>query len=551
MKVVSVPLIDKPIQPAVLLALCPPCLYNVRVTKSGKAAPSNLSPGLRRFLYLTIFTTGAAILIVEILGAKMLSPFFGTSHFVWTAQIAVTLVSLSVGYWLGGTMVDRSTDLRNLYLCILGAGVYLALTIPFCAKLCYACLNLSLSVGSLLASAFLFFVPLTLLAVTGPFVIRMFTSSVESVGGNVGRLSAISTIGSVVGTVLIGYVLIPLLPNSVTMLVVAGVLCVLAFAYLFGWKSKADKNSVAMVVCMIAALVGWRGVQLDGKAGTEYMVELERTNSNFGLMQVFETKDGTRRYYINDYLTQNTYDPATGQSTSLFTHMLYGLAKVYTTETTDVLCIGMGVGIVPMLFANEGVTVDVVEINNKITDLAQRHFGLEPEKLNLTIGDGRYYVNGSDKQYDAVILDAFLGDSSPSHLMSQEAFAQMKRILRPEGVLVINSFGDFEPGKDYFTASLDKTLKSVFSSVRIHAAGNGNVFFVASAVSELTQHRKLDYDQAHLSIVGQMRRCLTGVRITNPESGIVLTDDYNPVEFHDAANREELRRDLAMAMRKG
>jgi spermidine synthase len=523
----------------------------MRVTKSGKAEPAELSTGLRRFLYLTIFSTGAAILIVEILGAKMLSPFFGTSHFVWTAQIAVTLVSLSIGYWVGGTMVDRSTELRNLYHCILGAGVYLALTIPFCAKVCYACLKLPLSIGSLFASLFLFFVPLTLLAVTGPFVIRVFTSSVDSVGGNVGRLSAISTIGSVIGTVLIGYVLIPLLPNSATMLIVAGLLCVLALAYLFLGKAGSGNNTVAVVACIIAALLGWRGVQLDGRTGSDYMVEIERTNSNFGLMQVFETKDGTRRYYINDYLTQNTYDPETGQSTSLFTHMLHGLAKVYTRETKDVLCIGMGVGIVPMLFAKEDSSVDVVEINDKIAGLAQRHFGLEPDRLNLTVGDGRHYVNSSEKQYDAVILDAFLGDSSPSHLMSQEAFAQMKRVLEPDGVLVINCFGDFEAGKDYFTGSLDKTLKSVFATVRIHASGNGNVFFVATAAPELTQHRPLDVAKAHMTMADEMEYCLEAVETVNPESGIVLTDDYNPVEFHDAANREELRRDLAMSMRAG
>lgn len=542
---------DKPNQPTVLLALRERCPYNVRVTKSGKAESSGLTTGLRRFLYLTIFTTGASILIVEILGAKMLSPFFGTSHFVWTAQIAVTLVSLSIGYWFGGTIVDKSTDLRHLYHCILGAGVYLALTIPFCAKVSYACLSLPLSIGSLLASVFLFFVPLTLLAVAGPFVIRVFTSSVASVGGNVGRLSAISTIGSVVGTVLIGYVLIPILPNSVTMLVVAGVLAALSLVYLFVFKGKGGGAGAAVIAVAVGALLGGRGVQLDGKMGTEFMNELERTNSNFGLMQVFETKDGLRRFYINDYLTQNTYDTETGQSTSLFTHMLHGLAKVYTRETKEVLCIGMGVGIVPMVFAEEGTKVDVVEINDKIAGLAQRHFGLQPEKLNLTIGDGRHYVNAAQKQYDAVILDAFLGDSSPSHLMSQEAFAQMKRVLRPEGVLVINCFGDFAAGKDYFTASLDKTLKSVFASVRIHASGNGNVFFVATPARQLTQHRALDYDKAHLMMKDEMRYCLEGIETTNPESGIVLTDDFNPVEFHDANNREELRKDLAMSMREG
>jgi len=522
----------------------------VRVSQNADDKPTELTPGLRRFLYLTIFTTGAAILIVEILGAKMLSPFFGTSHFVWTAQIAVTLVSLSIGYWFGGWLVDRSPRLNLLYRCLLGAGVYLGLTIPLCSSVSLACLKMPLAVGSLFASLFLFFVPLTLLAVTGPFVVRIFTSNVSSVGGNVGRISAISTIGSVIGTILIGYVLIPLMANSVTMFVVSGVLIVLPLVYFVIWKNKSELPA-ATALAILAGIAGGLGVKNDGKVDTAGWVEIDRVNSNFGLMQVMESSDGTRRDYLNDYLTQNTYDPETGQSTSLFTHMLHGLAKVYTQETDDVLCIGMGIGIVPMLFAEEGSTVDVVEINDKIAGLAERHFGLKPAKLNLTIGDGRYFVNSCQKRYDAVILDAFLGDSSPSHLLSQEAFAQMKRVLLPEGVLVINCFGEFEPGKDFFTASLDKTLKSVFTSVRIHATGNGNVFFVASAAPQLTQHREIDYDAAHPSMPFRMRNCMSGIKVTIPENGIVLTDDYNPVDFHDAENREGFRRNLAREMHEG
>ncbi len=517
--------------------------------KKGSTAVQSLTPGLRKFLYFTAFSTGAAILVVEILGAKMLSPYLGTSHFVWTAQIAVTLVSLAIGYWFGGWLVDRSQNLRQLYLCIVAAGIYLALTIPFTRDVAYACLRLSLPAGSLLASVFLFFVPLTLLAVTGPFCIRVFTASVENVGGNVGRLSAISTFGSVLGTVLIGYVLIPFLPNSMTMLITAGYLMALSMVYFFGWKRKTDSNIGPIIGIVLAGLTGFRGVQLEGKSPSDYFVQIERSNSNFGLMQVMEIDGGLRRYYLNDYLTQNTYDPETGQSTSLFTHMLHGLATIYTKSTDNVLCIGLGVGIVPMIFADEGATVDVVEINDKIVDVGKRHFGLKPDQLNITIGDGRYYVNQSRKQYDAVILDAFLGDSSPSHLMTREAFSEMSRVLKPEGVLVINSFGEFEAGKDFLTASLDKTLKDVFKTVRIHASGNGNVFFVATNADSFEEHREFPHARAHIEMAGAIRDALAGIRQVNPESGIVLTDDFNPVEFHDAGNREDMRRSLAFSMK--
>ena len=508
-----------------------------------------ISPGLRRYLYFTAALTGAAILIVEILGAKMLSPYVGTSHFVWTAQIAVTLVSLATGYYYGGWLVDRSQRLGRLYQCILLAAIYLSLTVAVIEPIAYGCLQFKLATGALLASTILFFVPLTLLATTGPFLVRVLTQSVSSVGGNVGRLSAISTLGSVAGTVLIGYVLIPLFPNSVTMYLTAALLMAVTVGYFLTW-GKQNKGKLALAVGTVLGLaIGGVGVWREGRASLEDMEELARANSNFGRLQVLQNEDG-HRYYLNDFLTQNTYDPAEKKSISLFTAMLHGLAHAYTPQVKDVLCIGMGVGIVPMQFVHESAQVDVVEINPAVVPLAQAHFDLQPERFNLVIGDGRYFINRATKRYDAIILDAFLGDSSPSHLMSREAFDAMRKILRPGGVLVINSFGDFTPGKDFLTASLDKTLKAVFRSVRIHASGNGNVFFVASDQPELAILNPPDLELAHPSIRYQVKDAFASIQQVNPRHGRVLTDDFNPVEFYDAANRETIRRSLASSMRQ-
>jgi len=133
------------------------------------APEAALAPGLRRYLYFTAAVTGAAIMIVEILGAKMLAPYLGTSPFVWTAQIAVTLVALACGYYAGGRLVDKSLRLGRLYGSILAAGVYLALTVAMAEPIAYGFLHLDLAIGSLLTSTFLFFIPLALLAMVGPF----------------------------------------------------------------------------------------------------------------------------------------------------------------------------------------------------------------------------------------------------------------------------------------------------------------------------------------------------------------------------------------------
>lgn len=515
-----------------------------------------LSLAQRRYFYFTAAITGAAIMIVEILGAKMLSPFIGTSHFVWTAQIAVTLIALTLGYYAGGRFVDKSPQVGRLYWAILLAAIYLGLTVMVVEPVAYACLNLKpFALGSLLASMVLFFIPLALLAMVGPFFVRVLTSEVSHVGGNVGRLTAVSTFGSFAGTMLIGYVLVPYLPNSKTMYFTSLVLAAVALVYFLVWRDEKKPLAPVVLVFIGTILIGWGGVRRDylRHARAE---EKFGGNSNFGTLQVLEA--GSQRFYMNDYLVQNTYDPAARKSTSLFTYMLHGLARVYATNTTDVLCIGLGVGISPGDFARDGSRVDVVEINPAVVPMAAQWFDLQTEKLNITIGDGRQFLNDCRKKYDAVALDAFLGESSPSHLMTREAFVAMRRVMKPGGVLVINSFGNFKSGEDFFTTSLFKTLTNVFASVRIHTADGGNTFFVASDRAELAMVNSPDLSGVHSLVRARAESAYAGViepgrdyagLSLHLENGRVLTDDFNPVDFFDAPNRERIRRNLALSMK--
>jgi spermidine synthase len=535
-----------------LMAICP---YNHRVKHkavstppSGPTADAGLTAGLRRYLYGTAATTGAMIMIVEILGARMLSPFVGTSHFVWTAQIAVTLVALACGYYAGGLLVDRSLRLGRLYAAILAAGVYLALTVGATRSVAYACLSFSLPVGSLLCSAILFFVPLALLAMVCPFFARVLTQSVSGVGGNVGRLTSISTLGSFIGTLLIGYVLVPLMPNSTTMYIVGGLLAGLALVYFLVWGRSNNQRIAAGVAMALGLGGGYLGAQAEPLHSSGFE-ELFRGNSHFGQLEVLQAKGTGKRFYLNDYLIQNTYDADSGKSSSMFTWMLHGLAHAYTPKIDRALCIGVGVGIVPMQFVKEGIAVDAVEINPAVVPVAQKFFGFQPDKVNLIFGDGREFLNRCTNRYDVVALDAFLGDSSPSHLLTREAFSAIRAVLRTNGTLVINSFAHLDWDRDYFAASLSKTLSAVFPSVRIHSNGSGNTLFVASLRTDAQMLSEPDFSAVPQSCQREVERAFAGLHDTDPKHGRVLTDDFNPLEFFDASNREHFRRQMAESLK--
>jgi spermidine synthase len=385
----------------------------------------------------------------------------------------------------------------------------------------------------------------------GPFFVRVVTQNVSGVGGNVGRLTAIGTLGSFAGTLLIGYVLIPFLPNSFTMFLTSAALFALAGTYFLVWgrgPGVLPPLVTAMVMGLGLGLLGVRASTLpEMRAGTE----LYRANSNFGMLQVVESGDNGYLYYLNDYLVQNTYDPIRKQSVSMFTYLLEELAEVYTMEIRSALCIGLGVGIVPMRWAERGVAVDVVDINPAVVEMAKGFFNCRPEMFReLALTDARYYLNQTTNRYDTIILDAFLGDSNPVHLMSREAFESMQRALQPNGTLVINCFVEFRTGRDFFGTSMYRTLRSVFRDVRIHSAGGGNVFFVASDREILKPLREPDFERIHPAVQRQAQAAYAGRVEPNPNQGMVLTDDFNPVEARDAANREEIRRHLARSARE-
>ncbi len=260
---------------------------------------------------------------------------------------------------------------------------------------------------------------------------------------------------------------------------------------------------------------------------------VQRVDSPQGMIHVIEREEPgglLRRRCLHGGLVQNTYDPLTRRSLSHYTGALLGLARAYTSCVERALCIGLGAGLVPRELARGGARVDVVEINPAMAAVAATHFDFDPKAVSLAIQDGREFLASTSRQYDAVILDAFMDGNIPPHLVTVESLRLAKSRLKPEGVLVINAFGETSPAYREGAARLDRTLRCAFASAAVvqHASGQGNVFFVAARRVPLKPIRPPDFSAEHPDLRFGLMLMWQGVRPPDGREGPVSRDADSP-----------------------
>lgn len=516
-------------------------------SSGGLSAPSQTANGGGILLWLAALA-GLGVLLVEIVGAKILAPYLGDSHFVWTNQILVTLLALTAGYYAGGCLADRASGEIWIYGAFASAGAALCVAVLVLEKAVYFFLRFHLGAGAILAAFFLYFVPLALLGMVGPMVIRRLTVDVSSVGRIAGRVMGFGTLGSVAGCLAAGLVLIPSFSNASSMFAAAASLltvgCVGAFL-----NARRACWRFALVALLVAGLcVGALGYRIQSQPREGFGREIARHDSGHSLLQVVHDEKSGYRYLVDDFVVQNCYHPKEKISCASFTHALRALALAHTTEIDSVLCIGLGIGVVPMQFAADGAHVDVAEIHPGIVELAGDYFDFDPTRVNVHLEDGRNFLHRNRRQYDVIFFDAFSGDSSPSHLLTLEAFRDARSGLERNGALIMNCIVETEPGEDVFLASLLRTMRSVFQHVRVYISPDGNVFLVGKDSESLEFAGDPQIAEIPEKIQERIVQTLANADREERDNGMILRDDFNPIEFYDAAYRARAREKLAWLM---
>jgi spermidine synthase len=457
------------------------------------------------FLGLLVFVVGMASLGAEIAGVRLLSPYFGASTVVWANTIGVVLVALSVGYWLGGRAADRRPEIRPLCVVALVAAALLAV-VPFVSRpLLDAGVEALDSVsagaftGSLLGVLVLIAIPVLLLGTVTPWALRLAMSSVEAAGTVAGRLYAISTAGSLVGTLLSALLLIPAVGTRRTFLAFAICLALVAAVGLL-----PARRYLAVPVILIALLALPTGTL---KAAGDGKVIYER-ETEYQYARVIESADGTRRLELNEgHATHSVYRRGTVMTGDYWDTML-AQSNAGGRVPRSVAILGNAAGTTARAFRvlHPATRLDPVEIDPELTKIGYRYFGL-PRSVHVHNEDARPFLRRRpNERWDAILVDAYRQPYIPFYLVTKEFFQLVRDRLTPGGVVVVN-VGHPE-GDMALETAMSATMRDVFAHVARDPSQPTNTILVAG------------------------RRPLTtsGLQPSLP-GGEVYTDDRAPVEW--------------------
>lgn len=487
-------------------------------------------------LEITVIVSGGLLMMYEIIGSRILAPFIGTSTYVWTSLIGVILASLSLGYWLGGRIADRRPDIRVLAGILFMAGSLVAITVLIqeVALSFIASIPVGIELRSLLAALLLFAPASACLGFVTPYAIKLRMSALADAGKTVGRLYAFSTIGSIVGTFIAGFFLVPFVGSVRTLYIIAASLIGLSVLLVPFAISRAK---IAGVVMLIVSII-WSEAASQIRFRQNGMRDID---TEYNRIQVFRSTDQNSRpvqaLTIDPYAVQSAIYLDTGEP-ALEYGKFYHLARYFKTDFREVLVIGGAGYTTPTSFLKRypDIKMDVVEIDRGMTNVARKYFHLQEDaRLNIIHEDGRMYLNRADAGlYDVVLMDAFGSSFTvPFHLTTVEAVRRISNTLKGDGVVLLNLGSAIDgPGSGFLRAEL-ATYRAVFPKVyvfKVRSEKNDatlqNLIIVAS---------KSGVEPQMLSTDTEISTLLTHIYSTDQIAGsTILTDDLAPVEYYSS-----------------
>ncbi|MGH2537806.1 MAG: spermidine synthase [Candidatus Promineifilaceae bacterium] len=424
----------------------------------------------RSYLYLTVFVAGMTTLAVEFTTSRMLQTVFGTSNIVWANVIGLVLLFLTLGYFIGGRLADRAPAAGSFYWLVTAAGFcavfFLLLTsvVLRAAASALAALNVGALLASLAVVLLALALPITLLGTISPFAVRLAVRDVAEAGRVSGRIYAVSTWGSLLGTYLPVLVVIPLAGSRAAAVLFGSLLLVIGLGGLWRSRRRSAARALALPLILAGPVALWSQGPLKAYPGQIFEAE-----SSYNYIQVIRAGD-CNYLLLNEGQAYHSYycDGGRVPRISVWSIMLAGPAfndPAAYRPPHNLAVIGLAAGTVAKQFSQAygPQPIDGIELDPAIVDAGRRYFAMDEPNLRVIVGDGRFQLNRLNRRYDLITLDAYKVPYIPWHMTTREFFSEVKAYLREQGVLAINV--GRVPGDRRLVNAISATLLEVFPSV--------------------------------------------------------------------------------------
>jgi len=421
-------------------------------------------------LEIVVFITGAVVMALELVGSRIVAPYLGASIYVWTSLIGVILASLSLGYYWGGRLADKKPDYRTFSLLILSSAIFTGIIgivkNPVLDAVCMFVPDIRIS--AVIAATLLFAPASVLLGTISPYAIRLRMENLEHSGATVGRLYAISTVGSIIGTFAAGFFLISFLGSRNILIFLSLILFAVYFLACPGNNSRTGK---VIAFFLAGLLLSAHFFQASSSGVTT--IDIDTKYSRILIEEMMATGIGKKVRFIR--VDRNWAQGAViiGEPDELFFSYsgFYRLADHFYPGNRNALLIGGGTYMLARDYIkrNPGNQMDVVEIDPDFTRLAKKYFYLEDDKRITSIHeDGRTFLKRSTNKYDVMFIDVFKSSASPPFQMTtEEAMRSAANLMTENGVLMTNIYSAIQGDKGKFFRAAYATIKSVFPRVYV------------------------------------------------------------------------------------
>ncbi len=487
---------------------------------------------------MIVFISGGVLLALEIVASRVVAPYFGNSVYVWGSLIGVFLAALSLGYFLGGRAATRWPAWGPFLTLVLASGACIY-PIPHVAGAVLGAIavhDFGPRADTLIGSTALFFLPSVLLGTVSPYAVRLRARSVEGIGNVAGILYALSTLGSIAGTLLAAFVLISAFGVRSIIQILGATEMGLA---LLGWVWYRRVGAGAAAAAVMAGVLTLGGAVPPDGPGVIYARDTI-------YHRITVSDEGLLRYLKLDRYWQSARDLDAPQRTVFgYTDYLH-LPLVFQPAPRRVLFVGMGGGTAPSRFYRDypEVQIEVVEIDPAVVETARRFFALPTgPRIRVHIQDGRRWLRRTPERYDLITLDAYLIDTIPFHLATREFYTEAAARLAPGGVLASNVIGAIIGPQSRLFRAIYKTYRSVFPAVYVFPVNGGpsealqNIILVGTMEPRLSRAEILAraarvVETGRVRIEGYVRDA--GDLYEGPvetEGVPLLTDDFAPTDI--------------------